>query len=221
MVTRNGARVVVSRARGTRNRNKNQTNTNTNTNTNTDSDRLQKIPSMKEFMHRQNVQRQYRGFLRAVNCIQDISYRTQGKEEVRREFAARKWETDSLAVSMAVKEVRVCNCNCMFGMVWCVCTVWCTLCWYHNMYRWGLLLSGYHWSIHSFIHDSEKHSATSFDPTLFRKNVSLFFISYSTHHIQLHTHVHMILYVYVSLIVTMKLKIGRSKIKRIEIHRWS
>jgi hypothetical protein len=98
MVIRNGARVVVNRARGTRNRNNNQSNTNT------ESNRLQEIPSMKEFMHRQNVQRQYRGFLRAVNCIQDISYRTQGKEEVRREFAARKLETDSLAVSMAVKE---------------------------------------------------------------------------------------------------------------------
>lgn len=59
---------------------------------------------MKEFVHRQNVRRQYRGFLRALDSISDSKFRKQGREEVRKEFGALKFITDQLAISMAIKE---------------------------------------------------------------------------------------------------------------------
>jgi hypothetical protein len=68
---------------------------------------LEKIPSMKEFLHRQKVIRQYRGFLRALDAINDDSFKHQGRDEVQRQFRALKHETDALTISMAVKEVSV------------------------------------------------------------------------------------------------------------------
>jgi hypothetical protein len=66
---------------------------------------IEKIPSMKEFIHRQKVIRQYRGFLRALNMIDDESFQKEGKNEVPRQFKAMKCESDALSVSMAVKDV--------------------------------------------------------------------------------------------------------------------
>jgi hypothetical protein len=66
---------------------------------------IEKIPSMKEFIHRQKVIRQYRGFLRALNMIDDESFQKEGKSEVKRQFKAMKCESDALSVSMAVKDV--------------------------------------------------------------------------------------------------------------------
>lgn len=62
------------------------------------------IPSLKEFVHRQAVIRQYRGFLRAVNCIPDPAFQSSSKREVRESFGRHKDETDALSVQMALKE---------------------------------------------------------------------------------------------------------------------
>jgi len=64
-----------------------------------------KIPSLKEFVHRQNVVRQYRGFLRSVNMLNDKTFELQGRDEVRQQYRSMKDETDKLSISMAVKDV--------------------------------------------------------------------------------------------------------------------
>jgi hypothetical protein len=68
-------------------------------------EKLGKLPSLKEFVHRQNVVRQYRGFLRSVNMLNDTKYQLQGRDEVRQQFKLMKDETDKLSISMAVKDV--------------------------------------------------------------------------------------------------------------------
>jgi hypothetical protein len=68
-------------------------------------EKLGKLPSLKEFVHRQNVVRQYRGFLRSVNMLNDAKYQLQGRDEVRQQFKLLKDETDKLSISMAVKDV--------------------------------------------------------------------------------------------------------------------
>ena len=62
------------------------------------------VPSLKEFVHRQTVIRQYRGFLRAVNCIPDPSFQTSSKKEVQTSFGRYKNETDALTIQMALRE---------------------------------------------------------------------------------------------------------------------
>jgi len=92
MSARNGSRVIINRTTGPRTRsNKGR--------------QLTEVPSLKEFIHRQSVVRQYRGFLRAVNCINDEKFRRQGRDEIRQQFGSTKNEIDQLAVRMAVKEV--------------------------------------------------------------------------------------------------------------------
>ena len=62
------------------------------------------VPSLKEFVHRQTVIRQYRGFLRAVNCIPDPTFQTSSKKEVQSSFERYKNETDALTIQMALRE---------------------------------------------------------------------------------------------------------------------
>ena len=62
------------------------------------------VPSLKEFVHRQTVIRQYRGFLRAVNCIPDPTFQTSSKKEVQTSFERYKKETDALTIQMALRE---------------------------------------------------------------------------------------------------------------------
>ncbi len=110
MVNKNNMRVVVNRTRAARLRQSREE-----LQHNKGSSRLSgvspNIPSLKEFLHRQNVRRQYRDFFRVVNSIKDDTYRIQGRAEVRKEFEALKYETDKLAVSMAIKEVCLINKN--------------------------------------------------------------------------------------------------------------
>lgn len=62
------------------------------------------MPSMKEFLHKQSIVKQYRGFFRAITMIPDEKWRIHARDEVRTNFAPYKQETDSLAISMATKE---------------------------------------------------------------------------------------------------------------------
>ena len=62
------------------------------------------VPSLKEFVHRQTVIRQYRGFLRAVNCIRDPTFQSSSKKEVQTSFGRYKNETDALTIQMALRE---------------------------------------------------------------------------------------------------------------------
>ena len=69
-----------------------------------DLDSAESLPSLKEFVHRQTVIRQYRGFLRAVNCIPDPTFQTSSKKEVQSSFERYKNETDALTIQMALRE---------------------------------------------------------------------------------------------------------------------
>ena len=62
------------------------------------------VPSLKEFVHRQTVIRQYRGFLRAVACIPDPTFQLSSKKEVQTSFGRYKDETDALTIQMALRE---------------------------------------------------------------------------------------------------------------------
>ena len=62
------------------------------------------VPSLKEFVHRQTVIRQYRGFLRAVACIPDPTFQLSSKKEVQTSFGRYKNETDALTIQMALRE---------------------------------------------------------------------------------------------------------------------
>ena len=62
------------------------------------------LPSLKEFVHRQTVIRQYRGFLRVVACIPDPTFQLSSKKEVQTSFGRYKSETDALTIQMALKE---------------------------------------------------------------------------------------------------------------------
>lgn len=73
-------------------------------------DRLGKLPSLKEFVHRQSAVRQYRGFLRAVKMLNDEKFQLQGSHEVRQQFGIMKNETDKLSISMAMKDVSIICC---------------------------------------------------------------------------------------------------------------
>jgi len=65
---------------------------------------LRNVPSMKEFLHKQTIVKQYRGFLRSVAMIPDEQWRIHARDEVRQSFGAYKQETDNLSISMAIKE---------------------------------------------------------------------------------------------------------------------
>jgi len=62
------------------------------------------VPSLKDFVHRQSVLRQYRGFLRALRCIPDEVYRASSVEEVQRSYRANRDEIDPAGVKMAVSD---------------------------------------------------------------------------------------------------------------------
>mmetsp|Transcript_26146 Transcript_26146/g.75485 ORF Transcript_26146/g.75485 Transcript_26146/m.75485 type:complete len:193 (-) Transcript_26146:396-974(-) len=62
------------------------------------------VPSLKEFVHRQTVMRQYRGFLRAVACIPDPAFQSSSKREVQTSFGRYKNETDALTIQMTLRE---------------------------------------------------------------------------------------------------------------------
>ena len=63
-----------------------------------------KIPSLKDFVHKQTVIRQYRGFLRAVGTIPDNNWKGQCQEEVRKTFRLEQHEKDPLRISKKEKE---------------------------------------------------------------------------------------------------------------------
>mmetsp|Transcript_16160 Transcript_16160/g.23012 ORF Transcript_16160/g.23012 Transcript_16160/m.23012 type:complete len:171 (+) Transcript_16160:107-619(+) len=64
----------------------------------------QTLPSLKEFVHKQAVIRQYRTFLRVIAMISDSSARLQANEEVKQTFRRHACETDEVSISMTVKE---------------------------------------------------------------------------------------------------------------------
>ena len=66
--------------------------------------KVNNIPSLKDFVHKQTVIRQYRDFLRAVGTISDDHWRRQCQEEVRKTFRLEMNDKDPLRVTMAVKE---------------------------------------------------------------------------------------------------------------------
>lgn len=66
---------------------------------------IEKIPSLKEFIHTQKVKHQYRDFLRATKNITDPVFQNQAKNEIRQSYASVKNDSDSLSISMALKEV--------------------------------------------------------------------------------------------------------------------
>ena len=65
------------------------------------------VPSLKEFMHKHRVLKQYRDFLRALKFIPDDDevWRAQMKGEVKDTFRSRLKEFDKQAISMAVIDV--------------------------------------------------------------------------------------------------------------------
>eukprot|EP00979_Chaetoceros_neogracilis_P000052 scaffold17_cov259-Chaetoceros_neogracile.AAC.4 len=91
MSSRNAGRVVINRTRSAKSRGGAR-------------DKLGKIPSLKEFVHKQNVIRQYRGFFRAVKMLNDEKFQLQGGNEVRQMFRTMQNETDKLSISMALKD---------------------------------------------------------------------------------------------------------------------
>lgn len=94
MSARNGS-VTIKRWTGPRSRSRPKGETAT---------KLRNVPSMKEFLHKQTIVRQYRGFMRAVATIPDEKWRIQARDEVRNSFALHKNETNNIAISMATKE---------------------------------------------------------------------------------------------------------------------
>ena len=66
---------------------------------------LPKIPSLKDFLHKQNVVNQYRSFARAAALISDNHWKQHVLKEIRETFQSNRNETDKLAISMAFKEV--------------------------------------------------------------------------------------------------------------------
>ena len=91
MSGQNGTKVITNTLRSTRSRSRVRGN-------------AKNIPSLKDFVHKQTVIRQYRGFLRAVGIIPDDHWRSQCKEEVRKTFKLEQNEKDQLRITMAVKE---------------------------------------------------------------------------------------------------------------------
>ena len=131
MASRNGTRIIINRSKGPRNRNqlngrtnsingnKNgniQDGTNNTEHSNLVRSRLGNLPSLKEFVHKQSVVSQYRGFLRAVDLIPDEHWRKQARNEIRETFKAFKDEKDAVATKMAVKEVRKIGVACIYGI---------------------------------------------------------------------------------------------------------
>jgi hypothetical protein len=94
MSSSNAGRVVINRTRSAKSRGGAR-------------DKLGKIPSLKEFVHKQNVIRQYRGFFRAVKMLNDEKFQLQGGNEVRQMFRTMQNETDKLSISMALKDVSI------------------------------------------------------------------------------------------------------------------
>jgi hypothetical protein len=76
-------------------------------------ERSEKVPSLKEFLHRTTVLRQYRAFLRAVAVIPDTPWRIQSQTEVRTTFRRNATETDRMALKMTVADVSN-NLKCEF-----------------------------------------------------------------------------------------------------------
>ena len=103
MSTRNGS-VTINRWAGPRSRSRLKGETSSKQAT--QRKRLRNVPSMKEFLHKQSIVKQYRGFFRAITMIPDEKWKIHARDEVRTNFAPYKQETDSLAISMATKEVR-------------------------------------------------------------------------------------------------------------------
>lgn len=66
--------------------------------------RLGDIPSLKDFVQKTAVIRQYRGFLRAVALIPDETFRETAGEEVKKTFRQHSFITDKIAIDMEVKE---------------------------------------------------------------------------------------------------------------------
>ena len=61
--------------------------------------------SFKEFLRRQRVVHQYRGFMKALSKIDDPIWRDQLKCDVRTGYGINMKNQDDLAIQMAIKEV--------------------------------------------------------------------------------------------------------------------
>lgn len=63
------------------------------------------VPSLKEFIQRHRVLKQYRDFLRALKVIPDEDIAWRIKSEIQDTFRSRMNETDKQATNMAVIDV--------------------------------------------------------------------------------------------------------------------
>ena len=115
MSSRNGSRVVVNgfvngaakrRNQGPRTRSSRKT-----TDEESIRERLGNVPSLKEFMHKQTVIKQYRTFFRVLKFIPDEEWRVHCQNEIRTSFELNKDANSRLSQMAAVKEVGyVCVC---------------------------------------------------------------------------------------------------------------
>jgi len=67
----------------------------------------QHIPSFHQFLHRQKVIHQYRDFMKALSKIDDPMSKEQLKRDIKEGYEMYKDNSDSIAIQIALKEVRV------------------------------------------------------------------------------------------------------------------
>lgn len=79
-------------------------NSNNSNNNNNTTKLLEKVPSLKDFMHKQSVVSQYRSFLRTLQTIDDDVWKNQLKKDVQKEFQKNIQQKDPMAVKMAFNE---------------------------------------------------------------------------------------------------------------------
>jgi hypothetical protein len=99
--TNNIRKVVLTRTSKPRTQTRPRTRTRTGNRNTTEK---QDIPSFQEFIHRQQVISQYRGFLKAIRTIDDSNSQIGMRNEVRTGFKSLMNEEDKLAITMAMKD---------------------------------------------------------------------------------------------------------------------
>lgn len=66
--------------------------------------KMDSIPSLKEFVHKSSVVQQYRDFLQALRLIPEEKDRIPAISEVKQNFRRLSFETNAIAIDMAVKD---------------------------------------------------------------------------------------------------------------------
>lgn len=62
------------------------------------------IPTFKDFLQRQTVLRQYRGYLRTLSGIDDLAWQKQLKKDVSDSYKRNRGEMDPTAIKMCMRE---------------------------------------------------------------------------------------------------------------------